>query len=588
MDRPIRQERHMRIACVGAGASGLCFAYKLQRSFEDFTLTLFERNDAVGGVWFANRYPGCACDYEAHSYTFSWDQKADWSSVYASAEEVQRYFEGFARKHGLLDYCKFGTTVKKAQWDDASGHWGLRLQANSGAEWEDEFDLLINASGLLSSPKWPEIQGLDQFEGLKLHSAAWPIPPPDLSGQRVGLIGNGSSGQQLLEALQPIASHLTVFIRQPTWVFGPFGAPPRCYTADELQDFADSPETLLAKRKHFENRVNSYFGICLRDNPKQAALRRHLTQGIREQLAGRKYDDLDGLEEAFIPQYAPGCRRPTPGNRYIESLTADNVTLVMGNITHGTAEGVVDHQGKTHHLDAIVCATGFDTSHRPSFSVQGRSGQDLRELWSLEEPNAYLALAVPDFPNYFVFYGPNNPFASGPFLATVGQSTPRFPFRLVSNISTTFLAYHADYMLRWCDRWQTENIHSFSPKQEAVNEFKDYADTVFQKTVWTDSCRSWYKTAPSQPTKVSLWPGSGLHYLETIASLRGDDFDVRYKGNRWEWLGNGFSQVELDEECDLSYYIRTEDDGEFLSSKKRRRALARGSHVDRESLHIIG
>lgn len=146
----------------------------------------------------------------------------------------------------------------------------------------------------------------------------------------------------------------------------------------------------------------------------------------------------------------------------------------------------------------------------------------------------------------------------------------------------------ADYMLRWCDRWQTENIHSFSPKQEAVNEFKHYADGVIQTTVWSDSCSSWYKAAPSQPTKVSLWPGSGLHYMEAISRLRSDDFDVCYKGNRWEWLGNGFSQVELDEECDLSYYIRTQDDSEFLGSKKRRRALTKGSHVDRESLHVIG
>lgn len=143
-------------------------------------------------------------------------------------------------------------------------------------------------------------------------------------------------------------------------------------------------------------------------------------------------------------------------------------------------------------------------------------------------------------------------------------------------------------MLKWCDRWQTENIHSFAPKQEAADEFADYADRLIRTTVWSDPCRSWYKSAPSQPAKVSLWPGSGLHYLEAISNPRADDFDVRYKGNRWDWLGNGFSQVEMDEECDLSYYIRETDDGEFLSSKKRRRALAKGCHVDRQSLHVIG
>ncbi|KAK8018789.1 FAD-binding monooxygenase moxY [Apiospora marii] len=566
---PIRTERHMKIACIGAGASGLCFAYKLQRSFEDFSLTLFERNGAVGGVWVANRYPGCACDYDAHNYTFSWDQKADWTSVYAGAEEVQRYFDDFAQKHGLHDYCKFNTTVKRAQWDDISGRWGLQLQASGGVEWEEDFDILINASGLLSSPKWPEIPGLDGFGGLKLHSGAWPSLPVDLDGKRIGLIGNGSSGQQLLEALQPVAGQLTVFIRQPTWVLGPFAAPPRSYTADELQHFADHPEQLLAKRKQFENRVNSYFEICLKDSPQQAALREHLTKRIRDQLAGSKYEadvNREDLEAAFIPQYGVGCRRPTPGTKYVESLAADNINLVLGPISHVDSDGVVDHRGTSHPVDALVCATGFETSHRPSFPIVGRGGRDLRELWA-QEATAYLALAVPDFPNYFVFYGPNNPFASGPFLATIEAQ--------------------ADYMLKWCNRWQTENIHSFAPKQEAVEEFAEYADGLVRKTVWSDPCRSWYKSAPSQPAKVSLWPGSGLHYLEAISSLRSDDYDVRYKGNRWDWLGNGFSQVEMDEECDLSYYIREVDDGEFLSSKKRRRALAKGRHVDRQTLHVI-
>ncbi|KAK9413820.1 putative FAD/NAD(P)-binding domain-containing protein [Seiridium unicorne] len=573
---PIRSERHMRIACIGAGASGLCFAYKLQRSFDDFTLTLFDRNSTVGGVC-------CACDYEAHNYTFSWEQKSDWTSVYAGAAEVQEYFGDFAKKHGLLQYCRFDTTVTKAQWNDARGCWNLELVTN-GKDDTCDCDILINASGVLSNPKWPDISGLDTFGGLKLHSAAWPSPPPELAGQRIGLIGNGwvrsvlrgtrdhkltkicsrSSGQQLLEALQPIADQLTVFIRQPTWVLGPFGERPRRYTADELKAFKDEPQKLLAKRKQFENRVNSYFGICLKDNPQQMALRRHLTQRIEGQLAGSKYKDAD--KDKFIPQYAVGCRRPTPGSKYIESLSADNVDLVVGPIRKISPDSVVDQDGKEHRLDMLICATGFDTSHRPDFPIFGRNEKDLRDLWS-QEATAYLAVAVAEFPNYFVFYGPNNPFASGAFLSTVEAQ--------------------ADYMLKWCDRWQTENIHSFAPKQEAVDEFYAHASRVIEKTVWTDSCRSWYK-ASAQTNKVSLWPGSGLHYMETISSLRGDDFDVRYNGNRWDWLGSGFSQVEQDEECDLSYYIRTQDASEFLSSKKRRKANTQGSHVDRGSLHVIG
>lgn len=225
-----------------------------------------------------------------------------------------------------------------------------------------------------------------------------------------------SSGQQLLEALQPTVRHLTVFIRQPTWVFGSFGEQPRSYTADELATFRDHPEILLAKRKTFETKVNSYFGLCMKDSPEQEAMRLRLTQSMKEQLTGTRFEQACDL---FIPKYSVGCRRPTPGNKYIESICAPNVDLITGNIRCVTPEGVVDQDGNVHPLDVLVCATGFDTSHRPRFPLLGRGRRNLQDVWA-SEATAYLALAVPDFPNYFVFYGPNNPFASGAFLPTIG------------------------------------------------------------------------------------------------------------------------------------------------------------------------
>lgn len=174
---------------------------------------------------------------------------------------------------------------------------------------------------------------------------------------------------------------------------------------------------LLAKRKQFENRVNSYFSICLKDSPQQEALRRSLTQKIRDQLTGSKYG---GDLERFIPDYAVGCRRPTPGAKYIESLCADNVSLVQGAISHITPNAVVDHQGNHHPLDMLICATGFDTTHKPNFPLIGRNGRNLQDIWA-SRAKAYLAIAVAELPNYFVFYGPNNPFGSGAFLSTVGK-----------------------------------------------------------------------------------------------------------------------------------------------------------------------
>ncbi|CAI6336779.1 unnamed protein product [Periconia digitata] len=560
---PIHTERHMRIICVGAGASGLCFAYKLQRSFANFTLTMYDTSPDVGGVWYQNKYPGCECDYEAHNYTYSWEPKADWPQVYASADQIQGYFADFARKYDLYPYCKFNHRVVAADWKEEQGSWQVLVQDETGTTTSTECDILVNATGILSTPKWPDIPQLEKFGGAKMHSGAWDTSL-DLTGKKVCLIGNGSSGQQILRAIQPIVSDLTVMIRQPTWVFGPFGEPQRDYTAEELQNFKDHPEVLTAKRKRFESRVNSYFGFCQKDSPQQSQIRDHLTKAIREKLGELGSTKVD--ESAVIPKYGVGCRRPTPGIGYIEAITASNVSLVVGRAREATEKGIVDDKGILHEVDVLICATGFDTSHRPPFTLRGSGGKDLATAWR-ERSTAYLALAVPDMPNYLVFYGPNNPFGSGPFLATVEAQ--------------------ADYMLKVCDRWQTENVHAFSPKPEVVQELQQHLDSLIAKTVWADSCNSWYKPE-GQNVPANLWPGSGLHYMETISAVRWEDYDVRYKGNRYAWLGNGFSQIETDPECDLAFYIGNEDDSEMIGKRTRRRKAAGGNMVDPDSLHVFG
>ena len=129
-------------------------------------------------------------------------------------------------------------------------------------------------------------------------------------------------------------------------------------------------------------------------------------------------------------------------------------------------------------------------------------------------------------------------------------------------------------MLKFCDRWQTENIHSFSPKQEAVDDFLSHTNAVLERTVWADECRSWYKKGTSDKAALTLWPGSGLHFIEALSEIRADDYNIVYKGNRFAWLGNGFSQTETDPRRDAAYYIRERDEGPFLSRRKRWQAVA--------------
>lgn len=138
-------------------------------------------------------------------------------------------------------------------------------------------------------------------------------------------------------------------------------------------------------------------------------------------------------------------------------------------------------------------------------------------------------------------------------------------------------------MLRWCDRWQTENIHSFTPKQNAVDDFAKWTDFFMRDTIWKTGCRSWYKAGTIDGRVSALWPGSSMHYFEAMQYLRADDWDLTYIGNRFSWLGNGFSQTELDLTADWAYYIREEDDAPHLSKGKARKIQTKSGTIKRET-----
>ena len=194
---------------------------------------------------------------------------------------------------------------------------------------------------------------------------------------------------------------------------GAFGDVPREYTEGEVDDFQHKPGHLLEKRKQFERIVNSYFGNYLKDSPAQGYIRTTLTEAIQKKLA------LSGLEGKLIPQYSVGCRRPTPGVGYLEALTSNNTETVLGDIKQVIADGVIDKEGNVHLIDVLICATGFDTTFRPRFPLLGAQGKSLEDEWADSTP-AYLATAIPDFPNYFMFFGPNNPFAGGSYISAIG------------------------------------------------------------------------------------------------------------------------------------------------------------------------
>ncbi|KAF9485444.1 FAD/NAD(P)-binding domain-containing protein [Pholiota conissans] len=552
--KPIYEPRHLKVICIGAGASGLLLSYKLQRSFEHFNLTIYEKNERVSGTWYENTYPGCGCDVPAHVYSFSFEPNPNWSSVYAGSKEIREYFSSFCEKYKLGKYIKLRHQVSQAVWDDKRGQWDVEVtNLADGTIIRDSCDILVNATGVLNAWRWPNIPGLQDFKGKRLHTAQWDSSV-DLKGKHVGLIGNGSSAIQVLPAILPHVSKITTFIRTPTWICPDLAIESRSYSNEERQKFNEDPQALLEHRKQLEAGTNSSFSLFMNDSDVQ--------RGAFENLSAMMKDKLQGsaLQDILIPKWPVGCRRLTPGISYLESLTSERVDVVYGNIERITERGCVSSNGQEYPVDVLICATGFDTSYKPRFPIIGHKGQNLAEVWK-DEPRSYFGIAAHDFPNYFMFLGPNSPVGNGAVL--IGMEA------------------QADYILNMINRWQTENIHSFSPKAAAVNDFIAFKDEFMKRTVWNHACSSWYKSNSVSGKVTALWPGSTLHYLEAMTEPRYEDWDFEYVGNRFAFFGNGFSQTESDETADLAYYVRMEDDAPYVSRVKQIRVTSRSGSVCR-------
>lgn len=226
---------------------------------------------------------------------------------------------------------------------------------------------------------------------------------------------HSSSGIQVLPAIHSQASKITTFFRRPTWVEPVRGFEQRNYSEEERRTFETDPEAHLKYRKRQETVLNSAFALFISDSDLQKGYSKEMTRRMKAKLQN------ETLERLIIPKFGVGCRRFTPGIDYLETLVSEKVTVVYGEIHQITERGCICEDGKEYPVDVLICATGFDTSFRPRFPIVGSGGKNLADEWA-EEPKSYLGLAVPGFPNYFTFIGPNSPVGNGPILSGVGES----------------------------------------------------------------------------------------------------------------------------------------------------------------------
>lgn len=241
------------------------------------------------------------------------------------------------------------------------------------------------------------------------------------------------------------------------------------------------------------------------------------------------------LCEKLIPKWELGCRRVTPGPGYLDSFTKPNCSLTNSPITHITDNGIATADGKVFECDIIVCATGFDVSHRPQYPLIGQNNVDLRDKWK-DDPFSYLSVGTDGFPNYFIMMGPN---------CLGGHGS------LVESLNWT-----GDYFARWIKKMCTEDIKSIAPKTSAVQAFNTYCDEVHKTLVWTGSCTSWYKRGSRDGRVTALFGGSAVLFHRMIHEIRAEDFEISYRsGNKFRFMGNGFTEWEMKPESDLAWYV---------------------------------
>ncbi|KAF2180148.1 FAD/NAD(P)-binding domain-containing protein [Zopfia rhizophila CBS 207.26] len=547
------QPTTVRVIHVGAGATGLCTAYKMRNKLQHYELVCYEKNDSIGGTWFENTYPGCACDVPAHVYTYTFLPNPKWSSYYAYSPEILEYFQKFYHDQNLEEFVKLKHKVLGAKWHEDKGQWEVEIE-HGGCTFTDWCHILMNGSGLLNRWRWPDIKGLHLFKGPLMHSAHWDASI-DYSGKRVAVLGTGSSSIQIVPQVQKAAQKVDCFLRSPTWIAPPMPRVPvetptpehpipeeipnplvqqYFYKEHEIKHLEDNPEHHLKYRKQIEFAINRGFSIFY----KGTEASRMAESYMRSEMIKRLGNHAE-LIEKLIPSWPVGCRRLTPGDGYLEALIQPNMECHFNEIECIDETGLSTSDGHHHEVDIIICATGFDMAWIPHFKLIGVNGIDIKKAWS-PVPQSYLGIAAPGFPNYWVMNGPRGNLGNGTVL-------PCFEVQI-------------EYVIEAAKKMQTERIRAMDVRADVTEKLNEYVDKWMETSVFSGKCRSWYKNN-TVDGKVMCWGGSSIHYLKTLKTPRWEHYNIRYLGDDpWGFLGNGRIKAEVEDDFEgMTSYIRNSD-----------------------------
>ncbi|MGH3722524.1 MAG: flavin-containing monooxygenase [Mycobacterium sp.] len=403
------------IVIVGSGFSGIGTAIALQnRGFHD--LLLVDEAEGAGGTWHWNTYPGIAVDIPSFSYQFSFEKRRDWSRSYAPGDELKAYAEHCVHKYGLAGKIRFNTTIVTAEFDSSSCLW--RLTTAAGDHLTARF--VINACGVLTRPVYPEIPGIENFEGHTMHTARWDHTQ-NLAGKRVGIIGTGASAVQIIAAIAPEVQHLTVFQRTPIWCLP---KPDFSLRGNVSRFITRLPGALQATRLASQAFVEATFPIPAHYHGAIPGMS-PVVESLARRYLHSQVQDPD-TRDKLTPRYGLGCKRPSFHNGYLATFNRANVSLETGPITGVEARAVHVSSGTRHELDLLILATGFkvmDSGNMPTYELIGCDGLTQQAYWDTHRLQAYEGVSVPGFPNHFSIMGPYGYNGSSYFALIEAQST---------------------------------------------------------------------------------------------------------------------------------------------------------------------
>ncbi|MEO3757349.1 NAD(P)/FAD-dependent oxidoreductase [Mycobacterium sp. B14F4] len=478
---------NLSVGIIGAGPGGLALGIFLRKAgFRDFTI--FDREDGVGGTWRINTYPGLACDVKSHLYSYSFDLNADWSRLWSGQSEILEYFERCTRRYELGPHLKLGTEVVSAEWDGESGAWHLATADGR----HHRFDIVISAVGLFTQPVMPDLVEEEPFTGTLMHTARWDHSV-DLAGARVAVLGTGSTAAQLVPEVAKVAAKVYSVQRSPTWILP---KPDRPYTEREKWVFRNVPLAKKIYRTRLWLRSESNISVIEHGSDKTQEFK-----GIALRVLEATVPDEE-LRRKLTPDHPFGCKRLVFATDYLQTLTQPHVEVISSPAKSLRARSLVTADGTVLDVDAVLCATGYAAAdYLGQIDVVGENGVTLRETWA-DGAYAYLGMAVPGFPNFFMLYGPNT---------NVGSNSVIF-----------MLEAQAHYIVRALRHMRRRGKAYVAVRPQAMNAFLAKVDDWMQGTVWLTRCSNYFRAANGRV--VTQWPRSARAFWGMTRRFKASDY----------------------------------------------------------------